>query len=161
MPVAGAKPVEDRNEVRHRNPATHEWEEVVDTPYDGDRPSLPTQLTLMSRGGNTYKMQVLPEVVTWWQAISSMPHCVLWSDSDWQFALATAAIAQQAWLGNTGASAELRMREKIMGTTWDARRDLRIKYVAQLTGSNEEAAESNGAVVAPSNDRRSRLTSVA
>lgn len=160
MPVAGAKPVEDRNEVRHRNPATHEWEEVVDTPYLGDRPSLPEQLTMMSRGGNTYEMQVLPEVKQWWSAVSTMPHCKLWADSDWQFALATAAIAQQAWMGNTGASAELRMREKIMGTTWDSRRDLRIKYVTHLSGSNDAATENNGTSKPVSNDRRARLTAV-
>jgi hypothetical protein len=159
MPVPGTKPQEVK---RNHNPAVHEWTEVLDTPYSGPIPTLPDSVTLMSRGGNTYEMEIFDTVKQWWNAISHMPHCVLWNDTDWEFALGTVPVAQQAWLGNTGAAAELRMRETRMGATWDSRRDLRIKYVRELSASNEATAESNGQVVKPSsNDRRQRLTSVA
>lgn len=157
MGVTGAKPQEIK---RNRNPETYEWLEVVNTPYTGDKPSLPDHATLMSRGGNTYDMPWLPEVERWWEVMCRMPHCIHWTESDWEFALATTPIAQQAWMGNTGASAELRIRESKMGTTMDSRRDLRIKYVDHLSGSNDAATESNGAVVKPFNiDRRARLAS--
>lgn len=162
MSVRGRKPEEDRTQVRHRNPETHEWQEVLDQPYTGDKPELPELATMMSRGGNTYTTPYLAETREWWRVLSSMPHCALWEDSDWQFALTSAPIANQVFMGNASAAAELRMREKIMGTTWDSRRDLRIKYVSELSQSNESTAESNGQVVKPSsNDRRQRLTSVA
>lgn len=158
MPVAGPKPQEDRTQVRHRNPETHEWQEVLDTPYVGAKPQLPELATMMSRGGNTYTTPYLAETREWWRVLSSMPHCSLWTDSDWQFALTSAPIANQVFMGNASAAAELRMREKMMGTTWDSRRDLRIKYVKELSASNQYVAASNGAVVKPFNtDRRARL----
>jgi len=59
-----------------------------------------------------------------------MPHTTLWSETDWQFAVESLHVAAMAiespdprWY------TELRQREKIMGTTFDARRDLRIRYV--------------------------------
>lgn len=69
------------------------------------------------------------ETRRWWRAVSSMPHCVLWSDSDWQFAVDTAVVAATFHAGDVRVAAELRQREKIMGTTVDARRDLRVRYV--------------------------------
>jgi hypothetical protein len=57
-----------------------------------------------------------------------MPHCVLWTETDWQFALDTALIAAAFHMGDTKQAVELRQREKVMGTTLDARRDLRIRY---------------------------------
>ena len=59
-----------------------------------------------------------------------MPHCVLWGDSDWEFAIDTAIIHGQ-WVreGRSNQAAEVRMREKLLGTTMDARRDLRIRYI--------------------------------
>ena len=61
-----------------------------------------------------------------------MPHCILWSASDWQFALDTAAVAAPFHAGEDlrpALATELRNREKLLGTTWDMRRDLRIRYV--------------------------------
>ena len=30
--------------------------------------------------------------VGWWEAVSTLPHCILWTPGDWQFALATARV---------------------------------------------------------------------
>ena len=79
-----------------------------------------------------------------------MPHCVLWQESDWAFAVDTAMVHAQASYGVISAMAELRMREKSLGTTVDARRDLRIRYV-------EPEAEVVLAVVDQIDDRRQRL----
>jgi hypothetical protein len=58
-----------------------------------------------------------------------MPHAVLWTEADWQFALDTAEVAAAFHDGDVKQAVELRQRERIMGTTLDARRDLRIRYV--------------------------------
>lgn len=69
------------------------------------------------------------ETKKWWRAVSRMPHCVLWTDADWQFALDTALVAAAFHAGDVRVAGELRQREKILGTTADSRRDLRIRYV--------------------------------
>lgn len=153
MPLAGAKPQDDH---RHRNPPVHEWQEVLNTPYTGDSPELPSTHFTTSRGGNRNEFKFQPMVLEWWNVLRQMPHCILWSESDWQFALATAVVADEAFAGNTGAAAELRMREKILGTTYDARRDLRIRYVESLSGDTvSNATNSNGNVA--TDKRRLRL----
>lgn len=65
----------------------------------------------------------------WWAAVSVMPHCATWDDTDWSFAIDTAVIAAAFHAGDLRLAAELRHRERLMGTTADARRDLRIRYV--------------------------------
>ncbi|HVM13619.1 MAG TPA: hypothetical protein VM287_04735 [Egibacteraceae bacterium] len=67
-----------------------------------------------------------------------MPHCRLWRDSDWQFALDTALIAAEFHMGDTRTATELRNREKVLGTTVDFRRDLRIRYVEPDEGPTAE-----------------------
>jgi len=62
-----------------------------------------------------------------------MPHCVLWTKADWWFALATAVIAAAFHRGDLRQAKELRQRERLLGTTADARRDLRIRYVDSVT----------------------------
>lgn len=59
-----------------------------------------------------------------------MPHARLWGEADWQFASDTIELAVAAFTGGAkgGLLAELRYREKIMGTTWSARQDMRISY---------------------------------
>ncbi len=66
-----------------------------------------------------------------WTAWSSMPHCALWRASHWAFALGTLELAASAFGDGAKASlwAELRNRERVMGTTWSFRQDLRIRYV--------------------------------
>jgi hypothetical protein len=58
-----------------------------------------------------------------------MPHCVLWSETDWEYAVDTAQVHAQFSTGDMRVAAELRNREKLLGNTFDARRDLRIRYV--------------------------------
>jgi hypothetical protein len=64
-----------------------------------------------------------------------MPHCILWSPTDWGFALDTLQVHAAFARGDMARAQELRVREKQMGTTMDARRDLRIRYVAPVEES--------------------------
>lgn len=138
MAIAGAKPKEDRSQVRHRVPQAEgaEWTEVVDVPFEGgpalpDRPgSASTEdphagdATPVERGWPAWSLR-------WWEAVRAMPHCALWSPTDWEFAFAVAeahARFVEGWKG-CATGAELRIKEKALGTTADARRDLRIRYV--------------------------------
>lgn len=116
MPVTGRKP-KPEGQRRNRMPATHEWIEVENTPYDGERPSLPRR-----SGGWPAATR------RWWEVVSRMPHCRLWSEADWQFAVDTAEVHAR-WARGEGSASEVRIREKLLGTTLDARRDLRIRYV--------------------------------
>lgn len=81
------------------------------------------------------------ETRRWWRAISHMPHCVLWSDADWQFALDTALVAATFHAGDVRAAVELRQRERVLGTTADARRDLRIRYVEPDADDDDGTAD--------------------
>lgn len=65
----------------------------------------------------------------WWAALARLPHTVAWTDAEWQFACDTAEMVAQFHLGNMRLATEIRIRERVMGTTADARRDLRIRYV--------------------------------
>lgn len=112
MPLPGTKP-SDRP-VRRANKPTHEWAEIDAVPFE-DAPALPGRWSA--------------RVLRWWTSVSRMPHCVLWAESDWQFAMDTAHVAKAFYAGNMKAATELRRREKVMGTTVDSRRDLRIRYV--------------------------------
>ena len=60
-----------------------------------------------------------------------MPHCRLWCEADWEYARDTIELAAAAFAdgAKVGLWTELRYREKVMGVTWSARRDLRIRYV--------------------------------
>ncbi len=143
MPVTGRKPKPEA-ERRNRMPPTHDWSTVLDVPFGVDeegkfiaceRPSLPVRTKATQ---------------AWWAAITTMPHCVLWRASDWQFAVDTARV--HARFIRTGRDAsELRNRERLMGTTEDSRRDLRIRYVP--AGQEEEADERPTAI----DDYRARL----
>jgi hypothetical protein len=108
--------------------AADDWFAVVDKPYIGHVPDP----------------GVLPERTReWWAVVSRMPHCMLWSEADWQFAVDTAHV-HAGWVvsGAVAQAAELRLRERVLGTTLDARRDLRIRYVsAEETQAQAEAAK--------------------
>lgn len=130
MPVAGRKP-KPEGQARNRNAPTHDWTEVPDVAFVG-APKLPTK---MPNG-----MPWSSATRAWWKTISAMPHCSLWTESDWQFALDTAFIAGIFHLqGDKGYATELRNREKVLGTTADYRRDLRIRYVAPKVESEAPA----------------------
>lgn len=127
MPVTGRTP-KPEGQSRNRAKPTHDWLEVVDAPYDGDRPSLPKKRTIMTPfGPKDVPLRAMTR--TWWESTSTMPHCALWTPADWSFALTTAMVADAAFSGGVGAATELRNREKVLGTTVDFRRALRIRYV--------------------------------
>lgn len=121
MPVAGRKAKPEGQAVNRHKP-THDWTEVVDQPFE-DAPKLPkTQPNGLAWPAWTKR---------WWGVVSTMPHCTLWTDSDWEFAFDTAALKAAFHMNSTNALAtEIRNREKVLGTTADYRRDLRIRYVA-------------------------------
>ena len=127
MAVAGRKPAAS-GQTRHRVKPSTDWTEVQNVPYSGERPALPKTRTVISREGQE-KVTLQAMTKQWWEAISTMPHCVLWTSSDWMFALSTATVADAAFCGVSSAATELRNREKVLGTTVEYRRDLRIRYV--------------------------------
>jgi hypothetical protein len=127
MPVAGRKPKPD-GQKRNRVKSAIDWVDVVDVSFVGG-PKLPRR----EQGWPTRTKR-------WWTVISAMPHCVLWSDADWEFAIDTALLAAEFHAGDMRVAPELRQREKILGTTMDARRDLRIRYVtrsAEVEGAGD------------------------
>lgn len=66
-----------------------------------------------------------------WLAWSTMPHTKFWEAEDWEFAVDAIHLAAKMVEKDFDphVAAELRNREKVMGTTMDYRRDIRIKYV--------------------------------
>ena len=125
MPVTGRKPKPPGEAVTRHKPTT-EWTEVPDVPFSSG-PKLPAKRPTIL-GPKPWSARSKQ----WWSVISSMPHCVLWTPSDWEFALDTAHIAAPFHAGEDmrpALAAELRSRERILGTTLDYRRDLRIRYV--------------------------------
>ena len=119
MPVAGRKPKPAGQAVNRAKP-THDWTEVEDVPAAGRK--LPARMP----SGMAWPAWTK----RWWGTVSTMPHTALWTDSDWEYAFVTATIHAD-WLakGTTSLAKELRDREKVLGTTLDYRRDLRIRYV--------------------------------
>lgn len=110
-----------------------------------------------------------PEHATelWWDAIREMPHAVLWTETDWIFAADTAVLKDRFYDGSMTdtAMAEMRRREDQMGTTVEARRKIRVRYVsprvvpatapAPSAATGTEGATSN---VHALQDRRARLS---
>lgn len=127
MPVTGRKPKPDGLK-RNRVAPTHDWTEVADVPFKGG-PKLPAKRP----DGRPWPAATR----RWWDVIAAMPHCVLWSDADWQFALVTAQLAAAVHEGELRQATELRNRERVLGTTADFRRDLRIRYVDAAPAAEE------------------------
>lgn len=154
MPVRGTKQ-KPEDEKRNRVQPRHDWIDVANAPFDGRPPvSLPAKRRLRLPDGVT-EVRLHSQTRAWWRAISRMPHCVLWTESDWRFALETALLVDDVFQGDTGKAGELRQREKILGTTMDARRDLRIRYV----DPEPEQDTTDDSTVTRLSDRRKRLTS--
>ena len=152
MPISGAKP--SGRPTVNRNKPTYEWTTVTPDLYDGWRPELPDVRQVMVKNGEFVIVPIEDRTRDWWEAVSTMPHCRLWSKSDWAFALDSAMVHASSVYGSVTAASELRQREKVMGTTLDGRRDLRIRY--------SDPEDLQPPVVAPTpvafiKDRRSRL----
>ncbi len=69
----------------------------------------------------------------------------------------TAIVAAAFHSGSVAAAAELRQREKILGTTLDARRDLRIRYVDPGAPAETEDQGEEAPSVASLDDYRASL----
>lgn len=104
-----------------------EYVDVPDAPYTGpgsdkDLPEIP--------GLPWYE-----PTIGWWNIVRRMPHCRLWTESDWLFAIDTAVLKNQCWGELFGGAlpttlvTELRRREDMMGVTMEARRKLGLRYV--------------------------------
>lgn len=158
MPLSGPPP---KPNARRRNSPTHDWQEVPNTPFPGPIPvTLPTYRTVIV-DGEVRRVKVTTLTRAWWRTISAMPHCRLWADSDWLFAVETALIADDFFRGNAKAASELRQRERVLGTTADARTALRIRYVDQVVDHDAQEPTTTAAVpssVTRLSDRRRRLT---
>jgi hypothetical protein len=133
--LPGTKPTEDRSQVRRRNapePGT-EWVEVPNVEHDGPplghRPESSSLAGDRPLGADPERWP--QETLDWWEDVRTMPHAARWSRAEWRTAR-TAAEAHarfvEGWKGCASGS-ELRQREKQLGMTADARRDLRIRYV--------------------------------
>jgi hypothetical protein len=125
----GRRAEPDRSLVRNRRPLK-EFHDIPNVPFHAGRkrqlPPLPLSVDEFGQGW--------PQATyNWWKALRVMPHCFLWSETDWEYALTTAWIHRRVWLGEYRLSGELRMRERAMGCTDEARRGLRIRYVAPET----------------------------
>jgi hypothetical protein len=119
MSVTGRKPKPEGQAV-NRNKPTHDWVEVEDVPFAGG-PKLPR----LRVNGRTWAKRTKDK----WEAWRSMPHCNLWGPAEWDFALDSIELAALVHDGETRHATELRNREKVLGTTLDFRRDLRIRYI--------------------------------
>jgi hypothetical protein len=110
------------------------WTEVPDVPYtDGEQRDLP-------KLGRNKKWH--PRVEQWWSKVRTMPHCVLWREPDWEFAIDLAYMKNDYWRlfeageSTTSAATEIRRREDQLGVIAEARRKLLIRYVPVDTGED-------------------------
>ena len=100
-----------------RHPRAYGWIDVEPVPFNG--PKLPPR----RRDGSPWPNGIAAK----WRAWASMPHCRLGREAEIgstrrdAIELAAAAFADGA---KVGLWAELRLREKQLGTTWSARQDI-------------------------------------
>jgi hypothetical protein len=134
MPVKGRKP-KPEGQALNRNKLAHVWSEVPDLPFDGKVPALPKRI-----GGWSARARRK------WLVWSRMPHCRLWTSGDWDFAIDSLEVAERFYAGDRAAATELRNREKVLGTTADYRRDLRIRYVDPDAQDKADAEREEAAV---------------
>lgn len=143
MPAPGPAPVADRTQVRRAaaNPDILVWREFDDVP-NTKAPPLPPRSMAEPHGdlpGGT--RGYWPDATQrWYRAISRLPHTTSWTDAEWQFCWDVAEVHArftEGWKGHNGA--ELRLREAMLGNTWDARRGLRIRYVEPKKKADENA----------------------
>ena len=119
MAIRGRKP-KPFGQSRTRHAPVHEWTEVENVPFEGG-PELPER-----RGcGRPWPERTREK----WDVWRSMPHCVLWQPAAWEFALTAIELAAYVHDGDARLAGELRNWEKVMGTTYESRRDQRIRYV--------------------------------
>ncbi|AER47555.1 hypothetical protein DS6A_1 [Mycobacterium phage DS6A] len=122
MPVTGRPPKAPGQAVT-RHAQQHDWIEIEDVPFEGG-PALDPEAAPACLPG--WPRRTLAK----WEAWRTMPHCGLWGPAEWDYALDSIAIAAMFHAtGEQKYATELRNREKVIGTTMDFRRALRIRYV--------------------------------
>jgi hypothetical protein len=144
MAVSGAKPKPPGQAVTRHKPL-HDWSEVENRPHVGG-PKLPIRYVPDPETGKAIRVAWPKPTLAWWAVIKAMPHCVLWTPADWQYAIETAE-AHARFIERATNGTELRIRQKALGTTLDARRDLRIRYIdPKPEAVDDPAAESAGVI---------------
>lgn len=137
MPPAGAKP---KTGSITRHPLTHDWVDVEDVPFDGG-PDLPERMAAtvaLVKDEPAMRLPWHPRTRDKWNTWRAMPHCRLWGPAEWDFALDAIEVA--GLFHHTGEqkyATELRNREKVLGTTLDFRRSLRIRYTDPKTSTGD------------------------
>lgn len=119
MPLPGPAP-KPKGQARHRITPPHEWVEVVRVPFE-DGPDLPESRS----DGRPWPKRTRVK----WDAWRSMPHAKLWGAAEWDYAVDSIELAAKFHEGDAKQATELRNREKVLGTTLDYLRALRIRYV--------------------------------
>jgi len=112
-----------------------------------------TSLRQLKLDGANHRPMTWPSPTKrWWKALVEMPHCILWTETDWQFAADTAFLVAAFHAGDLRLASEIRTRERLLGTTADARRDLRIRYTDPDSGA--EVREDTASVTAMDDYRK-------
>ncbi len=123
-----------------------DWDDVPDVPHKHNR-RLPTEWDWH------------PAVVRWFDTVSAMPHAVRWRDADWLAVNDLALLKQRQYEGTatSGDITEIRRREDGLGTTAEARRKLRIRYVTPRADAAASTDTAAAASVTPITSARDRL----
>lgn len=141
-----------------KNSRADEWIEVPDVPYEGRSPELPKL---------PHRRKWYPQVEGWWEQVRRMPHCLLWSPSDWVYALELAYLKQDWWndyqsdVVYSTKSTEIRRREDVLGTTAEARRKLRIRYVPVELADEKQTPEQQAAAAVEDEVAKARRRRIA
>jgi hypothetical protein len=130
MPVTGRKP-KPHGLARTRHQPVHDWVTVDNVPFE-DGMVLPESRA----DGRAWPDRTKAK----WDAWRSMPHAKLWGPAEWSFAVDTLCLAASFHeSGEARFATELRNRERVLGTTTEYRRDLRIRYVDPMDDTDVPA----------------------
>lgn len=115
MAVKGRKPKPEGQAV-HRVKPIHEWIEVPNVPNE-NAPKIPRDWPRATQ--------------VWFNIIRKLPHTAIWGKDDWLFLFDSALVHiefnRRPW--DTKQAVELRRRTALMGVGFDARRNLKIRYI--------------------------------
>jgi hypothetical protein len=119
MAPSGRKP-KPAGQAVTRHQRSYGWIDVEQVPFKG------LALSPHRRDGSPWPNGIASK----WRAWSRMPHAKFWNEADWEYTRDTIELAAAAYADGSKVSlwAELRLREKQLGTTWSARQDMRIRY---------------------------------
>lgn len=139
MAIGGAKPKPPGQAVT-RVPQKFEWLEVPDRP-NPNPPPMPARRPRMNTN-RKWVARAWPEACAEkWDIWSRMPHTVVWTKADWDWAadaLHAAAMAMEI-TSDPKWDDRLRQYEKVMGTTRDALLTLRIRYTEPVAEAGADA----------------------